>query len=140
MRHRRNEFSSSTKREAFARSGGVCECHRLARAGIKGFSADGCGGRLSDGNTFYEHVNPDAICGRNDLDNAAVLVKTCWLLKTNGYDKPMIAKSNRVRDRGRGIRPLVHNPLPGTKASGISKPFVGEPRWRDSGRPLRDGR
>jgi hypothetical protein len=40
---RRNEFSAPTKRSAYQRSGGICECYLLARRGIKGFSLDGCG-------------------------------------------------------------------------------------------------
>ncbi len=103
IRQRRNNFTSETKRLAFRRSGGICECHLLARAGIKGFSIDGCGRPLGVGNTFYEHVDPSAISQRNDLDNAAVLVKTCWLLKTATHDLPTIAKSNRTQDRARGI-------------------------------------
>lgn len=127
--HRRRNFSKETKRLAFERSGGICECHLLP-------NHQGCGRPLGPGNTFYEHINPDALNGSNDLYNCAALTKTCWRLKTNTYDLPRIAKSNRVRDQARGIRPTQFRPLPGTKASGIAKPFIGEPYWRDSGLPL----
>jgi hypothetical protein len=137
---RRNEFSSITKREAYARSGGACECHLLAKHGVPGFYATGCSRPLGEGNTFYEHIDPDAICGRNDLENCAVMTKTCWLAKTNGYDKPTIAKANRRRDKSRGIRPLVHDPIPGTKASGVKFPvnqYRREPIDRRTGQPFK---
>jgi len=97
-RRSRNNFSKETKRAAFARSNGICECHLIPHV----FKV-ACGRPLSAGNTFYEHIDPDAISGRNDLDNCATLTKTCWSIKTNTYDKPVIAKSNRTQDRARGI-------------------------------------
>lgn len=135
--HHRKEFSKATKRLAYARSNGICECHRLAARGIPGFSIDGCGVALRPGHVAYEHIQPDALYGLNDLDNAAALTRNCWRKKTDEFDLPRIAKSNRVRDLARGIRrEQFYRPLPGTKASGIAKPFRGEPYYRDSGRPL----
>ncbi len=92
IRQRRNNFTSETKRQA------ICECHLIPHV----FKV-ACGLSLSPGNTFYEHVDPDAISGRNDLGNCAVLTKTCWKFKTADYDLPTIAKSNRTQDRARGI-------------------------------------
>lgn len=97
IRHRAN-FTKETKRLAFERSGGICECHLIPHV----FKV-ACGLKLSPGNTFYEHIDPDAISGRNDLANCATLTKTCWKIKTADYDLPAIAKSNRTRDRARGI-------------------------------------
>lgn len=91
-------FSASVKRQAFERSGGICECHLMPHI----FKV-ACGAALTSGNTFYEHIDPDAMSGRRDLDNCAVLTKTCWKYKTARYDLPVIAKSKRVRDRVRGI-------------------------------------
>lgn len=125
MTHRRNNFPASVKREAFERSQGICECHLIPHV-FKTF----CGRPLGSGNTFYEHIDPDKISRNNDLDNCAVLTKTCWSYKTNAYDKPVIAKSNRVYDRARGIRPTVYRPLPGTFASGIKL------RMRPYARPI----
>jgi hypothetical protein len=134
---RRNEFSAPTKRSAYQRSGGMCECYLLARRGIKGFSLDGCGQELSGGNTFYEHVDPDALWGVNDLGNCAVLVKTCWRLKTDTYDLPMIASNNRKRDRARGIKPQDYQPIVGAKRSGIKLPLKpnSKPIDRSTGQP-----
>lgn len=98
IRRYRNNFTAATKRLAFERSNGVCECHLIPHL----FKV-ACGRPLGAGNCFYEHVNPDAICGRNDLENCAALTKTCWKIKTATHDLPVIAKSNRTRDRARGI-------------------------------------
>lgn len=99
----RREFSKEVRREAHARSGGICECPRLASAGIPGFTAEGCGQRLGPANTFYEHIICDGINGEPSLDNCAVLVKTCWRIKTDTYDQPVVAKAERVFDRNIGI-------------------------------------
>lgn len=132
--HKRRDFSKATKRLAYERSQGICECHRVWQLPTY---RTGCGVKLSPGNCFYEHIEPDRLGGLNDLDNCAALSKTCWKLKTSGYDRPKIDKSRRVSDLARGIRrESFHRPLPGTKASGIVKPFRGEPYYRDSGRPV----
>jgi hypothetical protein len=134
--HRRREFPSPVKRAAYTRSGGICECHLVRQ--IPTYRV-GCGQRLSSGNTFYEHIAPDQLQGGNDIDNCAVLVKTCWKLKTASYDLPTIASNNRKRDRDRGIKPQDYAPMPGTKRSGIKlrmKPF-GKPIDRETGREWR---
>jgi hypothetical protein len=96
----RLEFTKQTKREAYDRSRGICECGlcpQLQRPG-------GCGRPLGIANTYYEHIVQDGIRQDNSLNNCAVLCKTCWQDKTALCDLPTIAKSNRVRDRARGIR------------------------------------
>lgn len=131
--HKRRNFTKQTQREAFERSGGICECHRVWQLPTY---RTGCGVRLSSGNCFYEHIEPDRLGGLNDLDNCAALSKTCWKLKTSGYDRPKIDKSKRVQDLARNIRQRPFRPLPGTKASGIKLGFSHEPYYRDSGRPV----
>ena len=133
IRHARNNFTAATKREAYERSAGICECHLIPHV----FKV-ACGRPLGPGNTFYEHISPDRLGGLNDLDNCAALSKTCWKLKTSGYDRPKIDKARRQQDHGRGIRREQYRPLPGTKASGIKKPMrpFSTPVFRDSGRPL----
>lgn len=87
IRRPRANFSKETKRLAYVRSKGICECHRIPHV----FKVV-CGCRLGPGNTFYEHVDPDAISGRSDLDNAAVLTKTCCSYKTSTYDIPTVRR------------------------------------------------
>ena len=117
---RRNNFSASTKEQAYSRSGGVCECHRLPN-----WPHPICGLKLGEGNTFYEHVDPDFFSKRNDLDNAACLTKTCWMLRTT-QNLRAIAKSNRVRRRSQGIKAdLRSRPIVGTIASGWRQLFGG---------------
>lgn len=118
----RLEFTSETKRAAYQRSRGVCECARIPFLR----RPNGCGIVLGAGNVFYEHVIPDNIRPDNSLDNCAVLCRTCWREKTAKYDRPTIAKSNHSRDRNRGIKPVSRcNPLAGTVASGWKKSFNG---------------
>jgi hypothetical protein len=97
----RLEFTAKTKRLAFQRSGGTCECALVPMLN----RPNGCGQPLRDGGIRYEHVLPDAIRPDNSLDNCACLTVACWREKTDSYDLPTIAKSNRQRDRARGIRP-----------------------------------
>lgn len=125
----RLEFSAATKRATFQRSGGICECHRIAWFR----RPQGCGARLGVGNTFYEHVEPDNIRHDASIENCAALTKTCWQDKTSGYDRKVIAKSNHTRDRARGIDKMPSRPLPGTKRSGIALPFRGGPVDRSTG-------
>lgn len=141
MRHRRNEFTNATKRAAHERSGGVCECHRVRQ--LPGYG-EGCGVRLSEGNTFYEHIEQDYFTSDNSLDNCAVLSRTCWKTKTSTADLPAVAKSKRVRDRGRGIAKQVFKPMPFGRRDKIkismSRRYGHEPVWRDTGKPVREGR
>ena len=97
----RLEFSPQIKRLAYQRSEGICECHLVPMLR----RPKGCGQKLGVGNVFYEHIIPDKLKSDNSLDNCAALCKTCWKEKTSSYDLPTIAKSNRVRDRARGIKP-----------------------------------
>lgn len=96
----RLEFTKATKRAAWERAAGECECSRVPMLG----RPQGCGAMLREGNVFYEHVTPDRIKADNSLGNCAVLSRDCWREKTSKYDLPTIAKSNRVRDRSRGIK------------------------------------
>ena len=84
----RNEFSKSTKREAWARSTGRCEECRLPILGIP----------------EYDHKIPCALGGDNSLENCQVLCGKCHRIKTSKNDVPRIAKADRVRDRRIGIK------------------------------------
>lgn len=129
----RLEFTSPTKRAAYKRSLGICECHLIPW--LK--RPQGCGCRLGAGNTFYEHIVPDNIRPDNSLDNCAVLTKTCWREKTDTYDRKVIAKSNHVRDLARNIKHNYYRPLPGSRRSGIKLSFRGPPIDRATGLPWR---
>lgn len=96
----RLEFTNKTKRQAFERSNGFCECARVPMLN----RPLGCGMQLLDGRVRYEHVVPAELTRDNSLDNCAALTMACWREKTDTYDLPTIAKSNRVRDRARGIK------------------------------------
>jgi hypothetical protein len=134
---RRREFTSETKRQAYERSGEICECHRVPWLPTFG---KGCGCALGPGNVFYEHIIPDNIGGDNSLDNCAVLCKTCWRAKTDTYDLKVIADANRQRDRNRGIRPRSWRPLPGGRDSDVRIKVNGGPVDRRTGQPWRGWR
>jgi 5-methylcytosine-specific restriction enzyme A len=124
---RRREFPSSVKREAFARSAGICECHLLT-------GKPGCGVRLGPGNVFYEHIVCDRIGGTPTLDNCAALCRTCWRLKTNHYDLPIVADTNRMWDRHRGIK-TVSQRIPGGKLDPRKRKMNGQVVDRETGEP-----
>jgi 5-methylcytosine-specific restriction protein A len=111
---RRLEFSAQTKRQAFARSAGICECHRIPW--LK--RPDGCDVALVAGGIFYEHITPDAIRPDNSIENCAVLSRTCWRKKTARFDVPTIAKSNHIRDRHIGAVATPQQVIVGSRASG----------------------
>jgi hypothetical protein len=127
MRNRRREFPSSVKREAYARSGGYCECGLIT-------GGEGCGAKLGPGNLFYEHVTPDWMGGTPTLDNAACLTKTCWSAKTNQYDKPIIGDTRRMRDRHLGIKSVLQR-LPGNRFDPRKKKINGQVVDRETGEP-----
>jgi len=112
----RREFTMQTKREAYERSGGLCECHLIP-------GHVGCGAVLHPGFIFFEHIIQCDMGGDNSLENCAVLTKTCWKAKTAGIDLPLIAKGRRIRDREHGIR----------KRSRFRgwRTFAGRPVWND---------
>lgn len=60
--HKRRDFSKATKRLAYERSQGICECHRVWQLPTY---RTGCGVKLSPGNCFYEHIEPDPLVSLN---------------------------------------------------------------------------
>lgn len=123
----RLEFTSKTKDAALKRSQGFCECHRVPTLPTFG---KGCGQRLGPANTFYEHINQAFIADDNSLDNCAAIVRTCWKLKTDTVDKPVVSRVKRKRRSNFGIKERKGRPMAGTRASGIRKRFGGKiERW-----------
>lgn len=129
-RNPRTEFSSDTKRQAYERSGGICECHRIPHV-----FARFCGLPLGDGNTFYEHIVTDKNFGDNDLCNCAVLTRNCWRFKTDHYDLPINAKTDRQQDAARGIDDRWRQRLPGGRDSDIKIKIGGRVVDRHTGEP-----
>ncbi len=121
FRSRRLDFTAATKRDAFARSAGICECHRIPWLN----RPDGCGVKLVAGAIFYEHVIQDAIRQDNALSNCAVLTRTCWKEKTARVDLPTIAKSNRTRSKHIGAVATPQQVIVGTRASGWRHKMAG---------------
>lgn len=129
----RLNFTSQTKREAYKRSQGICECHRIPWMVA-------CGQPLSAGNIFYEHINPDHIVKNNSLDNCAALTKTCWRIKTDSYDRKVIKKNNHQQDRNRNIKPKSPREFAGSRRSRFKSKMSGDRVWRDSGRSIYSGK
>lgn len=96
----RLEFTAKTKRAAFERSGGICECAIVPMLN----RPQGCGTRLTEGRIRYEHIVPAELTRDNSLENCAAMSLGCWREKTDSYDRKVIAKSNHQRDRARGVR------------------------------------
>ena len=96
----RLEFTKSVKQASYKRSGGICECHRVPQLR----RPEGCGVKLIDNGIFFEHIWPVEVSQDNSIDNCAVLTRNCWREKTFQFDQGYVKKSNRVRDRARGIK------------------------------------
>jgi hypothetical protein len=123
----RLEFTAAIKRAARDRAKGRCECARLRHLNIPGMNPEGCGVALNPRNgIYYEHINQAFVRDDNSLENCAVLVRTCWRLKTDICDLPVVAHVKDRRDRNDGIRPERRGaPMPGSKASGWRKKMNG---------------
>jgi len=95
----RANFSKPTKRQALARSGGMCE----ASGSFYGLP-DGrrCNAPLAYG-VEYDHLILDANSKDNSLENCRAVCPKCHSWKTNNVDKQTAAKTVRQQDRDRGI-------------------------------------
>lgn len=122
MMRRRLNFTEPTKREAYARSGGICECHRVPEL-MRLLHGRPCGVALVTGCIEYDHIIADAIRPDNSLENCAALTKTCHALKTP-RDRKVIAKSNHQRDRHLGIH-SARNRLPGGREDPRKRTMAG---------------
>lgn len=117
----RLEFAGPTRRQAFARSRGICECHRIPWLR----RPNGCGLRLVAGAIFYEHIVPDAIRPDNSLSNCAVLARSCWKEKTARHDLPVVAKAKRTYDRHIGAQASPRDLIVGSRASSWKHHMAG---------------
>ena len=103
----RKEFSVKTKKAAWKRCNGICEC--------------GCGQKIT-GRAEFDHILADGLGGDNSLENCKVLSVKCHKLKTHTEDRPMMAKADRLRAKRLGIAPA--------KRKWPTKKFNGEINWR----------
>lgn len=117
MREDRTEFSAKVKAQAFERSGGFCE--KLDAEGKR------CGLKLQTGKFRYDHILPDWLGGEATLENCCVQCLACDAPKT-AADQTRIAKTKRQHLAHIGAKARKGRPIPGSKASGISKKFSGE--------------
>ena len=116
---KRQEFSSVTRRLAWARANGRCE------GTVEGlFGEARCSAPIDLGEFHYDHIDPEWISGRNDLDNCQVLCRWCHREKTK-RDIKVIAKVKRVLDKSSKARTPRGRPMPGTKRSGLRKKLDG---------------
>jgi 5-methylcytosine-specific restriction protein A len=90
----RTEFSKPVRREAWKRSGGLCE--RILDTGTR------CACVLTPGKFAYDHVIPDQMGGEAILSNCQVICTPCHLDKTR-QDVADIAKAKRLEDTRLGI-------------------------------------
>ena len=85
----RREFSKAVKLEAWKRCQGHCEK---------------CTARLYPGRFEFHHDKEDTFGGEPTLENCKVLCIGCHD-EITGKQVPVIAKSNRVRNKHLGIKP-----------------------------------
>lgn len=117
----RNEFTAQTKRDAWTRSGEVCE----AQGAIYGLASGvRCTADLNLG-VHYDHVDPDANSKDASLANCCACCPKCHRWKTSHRDAPLIAKTNHQQDMAQGIKSRSRQPMPGSRDSGWRKPMNG---------------
>jgi 5-methylcytosine-specific restriction protein A len=85
----RHEFSEKVKDQEFARAGGKCRV---------------CGIVIGTKAKHYDHILPDALGGKADLANCALLCEPCHRDKTAHEDIPRIRKADRQRKAHVGAR------------------------------------
>lgn len=95
----RQEFTAETKRQAWGRSGEVCEAIGPMYGLPEGIR---CTWDLKRG-VNYDHDDPDANSKDNSLENCVCLCPPCHRFKTSNRDRPLIAKTDNQQDMVRGI-------------------------------------
>ncbi len=105
----RRELSVKTRKAAYDRSGGICEC--------------GCGMPFGRESVEYDHRIPDYFAGMNDLDNCVAMRRSCHVAKTRD-DAKDIAKTRRILSKQRGHEARKKK-IPGSKGTGIRKKMDG---------------
>lgn len=124
----RREFTPATKRLAADRANGHCEMI---------WDGERCNAPLRAGAYHFDHKNPDHFSKDNSLENCQVICIRCHKLKTGQIDRPTIARSNRIRDRDRGIKPIKGRELPCKRTSPFKMKIGGQIVDRRTGEPVR---
>lgn len=99
----RRPLTRAARRRIWDAAKGICHLCGLP-IGFKPWEAD--------------HVKPLWLNGEDSEANMAPACKPCHLHKSVG-DRPIKAKSDRIRNRHLGIKKPKGRPLAGTRASGI---------------------
>ena len=136
MRKRR-EFSKATQRLAYQRccdGNGVPRCESILVPSIADL---GCNRVLRQGDFHYHHIFAAALGGSNDLENVAVLCKTCHAITSAVNEAKVIAQDRRVCDLARGIKDPWRRRLPGARDSEIRMKIGGGVVDRRTGLPWR---
>lgn len=105
----RREFSKAVRAAAFDRANGHCER---------------CSAFLYAGKFVFDHILPDYLGGEPTLDNCKVQCVTCDKPKT-AADQTRIAKTKRQHLNHIGAKARKGRPMPGSRASGLSKRMDG---------------
>lgn len=109
----RLEFSMKTKKAAWERANGVCEC--------------GCKrtfGKHPKERPNYDHRIPAKLGGDASLENCAVIRVDCHDAKTTTEDIPRIVKVRREDNRMRGMKAKTPQ-IAGSKLSGWKRKIDG---------------
>ena len=88
----RSEFSAKVRRDAWARSQGICE-----------FFA--CRTKLQVGKFQFDHIIPDGLGGEPTLENCAVLCSAHHSRKTHEEDRPIMQKADNIKAKHFGLKP-----------------------------------
>jgi len=111
----RANFTKPVKREALARSKGLCEANGPWYGLAEG---QRCCLPLSAGVEF-DHIDLDANSKDRSLGNCAAVCLKCHDYKTNKHDIPKAAKTVRQQDKAKGIsKPKGWRKAPKDKPSG----------------------
>ena len=95
----RREVSKLVKRTAWTRSEGRCE----ASGSLYGLEPNQrCNAPLSKA-VIYDHINPVRNSDDATLENCLCICEVCNRIKTYGRDLPMLAKTQRLEDKRKGI-------------------------------------
>ena len=60
--------------------------------------------RIILGLAEFDHKTPVGLGGKSTLDNCQVVCAKCHKLKTHGEDRPVMAKADRQKKSGAGVK------------------------------------